>query len=139
MNHWELILRELERLYGLESRARRIVHRHVRAVPVREMSMEEVLRETRLRCAEYDSEIAASVREWEWGGGFSTLPDAAQMWRYVRIHTALLWLSQMEEVPGWQRVFGPPVMTDAEVIRWLLTDWWNLRGVGLRAMLERGI
>ena len=101
--------------------------------------MEEVLQETRLRCAEYDSEITASVRAWKWGGNFSTIQDAAQMWRYVRVHTALLWLIQMEEVPGWQRVFGPPDLPPEEVIQWLLTDWWILRGVGLRAILERGM
>jgi len=134
-----MILRELERLYGIETRARSFAHRHVRAVPVREMREEEVVRETRLRCAEYDSEITSSVRAWEWGVCFSKISEEAQMWRYVRVHTALLWLSQMEDVPGWERVFGPPVMTDAQVIRWLLTDWWNFRGVAFRALIERGL
>ncbi len=139
MNHWNTILRELERLYELETKARRILHRHVRAVPVKEMSPEEVVLETRLRCAEYDSEITESIASWRWGDDFATISDAAQMWRYVRVHTALLWLSQMEDVPGWHRVFGEPEIGDEQVIRWLLTEWWTIRGVGFRALIEQGL
>jgi len=102
------------------------------------MGFEEVLKETRLRCSEYDPEITGSVRAWKWGQSLSKISEPAQMWRYVRLNTAVTWLALAIPVPGSERVLGEPLMTDEEVIRWLLADWWNLGGVQLRAMYEMG-
>ena len=137
MDPWNRIHQELERLYELESQARKIVHRHLRAVPVREMSMEALVAETRLRCLEYDAEITASIESWRWGESFSMISDPAQMWRYVRLHTALTWIQMMTETVDCHLVFPPPLMPGDAVIRWLLTDWWNFHGIGMRALIER--
>ena len=137
MNHWPGIFHELDRLYELESQARKILHRHLRAVPVREMSIEAVVAETRSRCLEYDAEITASIGSWRWGESFSTISDPAQMWRYVRLHTALTWIHMMTETVDCHLVFPPPMIPPDAVIRWLLTDWWTHHGIGLRSLIER--
>ena len=137
-NRWLRINDEVGRLYRLEAQARRIVHRHVRSVPAREMGLEAVLAETRLRCEEYDPEISASVRAWEWGKPLATISAEAQMWRYVRLNSAALWLGMTVEVPGLARVWGEPQATDEEVVRWLLTEWWQQGGILLRALYEMG-
>lgn len=60
------------------------------------------------------------------------------MWRYVRLNSAALWLGMTVEVPGLARVWGEPQATDEEVVRWLLTEWWQQGGVFLRALYEMG-
>ena len=139
MHRWEMILSELERLSAHHDRARQVVLRHVRSVPVREMSLAALAQETRLRSEEYAPEISASLAAWRWGGNFSNLSELAAVWLHARLNVALLWLGMMVETAGWQQVFPEPEMTDEEVIRWLLREWWFLHGVNLRAVLERGL
>lgn len=139
MNRWVGIHAEVVRLYLLEDKARQIVHQHVRAVPARQMGFEAVRQETRLRCAEYEQEITASVKAWEWGHNLATISAEAQMWRYVRLNSALTWLSLVVGVPGWETVLGEPLRTDQAVVQWLLTAWWDSGGVQMRTMLEMGL
>jgi hypothetical protein len=101
------------------------------------MTMEAVVEETRLRCLEYDPEIAASIASWQWGEDFSMISEPAQMWRYVRLHVALMWVHGTLETAESHLVFPPPRLPHDAVIRWLLTDWWTLHGIGLRALVER--
>ncbi|WAC18859.1 hypothetical protein OVA24_16635 [Luteolibacter sp. SL250] len=126
------------RLYQLEANSRQIAHQHLRAVPAKEMGLEAVIRETRQRCQEYDEEISASVRAWKWGTNLATISDEAQMWRYVRLNTALTWLSLGLGAPGSDRVFGDPSMSEQATVQWFLTHWWQIGGVQMRAMYEMG-
>jgi hypothetical protein len=137
MNPWNSIHQELDRLHEAEANKRTISHRHLRTVPVRDMSIQAVAEETRLRCLEYDPEIAASVASWQWGGSFSTISEPAQMWRYVRLNSASMWVAMVSDTPRCHLVFPPPRIPRDAVIRWLLTDWWNLHGIWMRALIER--
>ena len=138
MNRWEKILEELERLHGLEDRWRQGALLHLRETGPREMGFAAVLEETLLRGQEDDAEVSASVRAWRWGEELPPISEPAQIWRFVRVSQALTWLTLTLGSPGWERVMGEPLLTDEEVIQWLLTDWWQLGGAYLRAMWEMG-
>jgi hypothetical protein len=103
------------------------------------MSVAELAQETRLRSEEYAPEISASLAGWQWGGNFSNLSEVAAVWMHARLNVALLWLGMMVETAEWEKVFPEPQMTDEEVIRWFLREWWHLHGVNLRAILEKGM
>lgn len=60
------------------------------------------------------------------------------MWRYVRLNSAAVWLGMTVEVPGMAQVWGEPPSPDEEVVRWLLTEWWQQGGILLRSMYEMG-
>jgi hypothetical protein len=133
---WNLICDELIRLLDEESKARTIVHRHMRSVPAREMGFEAVVKETRLRSAGVDQEIEASLASWQWGQSLATISDEAQMWRYVRLNTALqVWLPILA-LQSNRPVLRDPAVSPEEFLRWVLKDWWHLGGVQVRAMYE---
>ncbi|MDP3851335.1 MAG: hypothetical protein Q8Q59_12580 [Luteolibacter sp.] len=78
------------------------------------------------------------MKAWEWGKPLATISAEAQMWRYVRLNSAAMWLGMTVEVPGLARVWGEPQATDEEVVRWLLAEWWQQGGILLRSLYEMG-
>ena len=137
-NPWNLILMELLRLLDEETKARTIVHRHVRSIPAREMGFEAVLKETRLRCAGVDQEIEASLAAWQWGQSLATISDEAQLWRFVRLNTVLQFWMPLIQLNATAPALGEPAVSPEHFVRWLLQEWWLVAGLPLRAMYEMG-
>ena len=135
MSHpWHSIVGELSRLKSGDER--RVALRHEFAhYPVERLR--GVIREVRLVSQQHDIAISESLRHWRFGQDLPEIDRVAASWRFQRIDCATAFLSHFFSVTSGEAasmIFSRPAISDEEVVRWLLTDWWSEHGVGFFAL-----
>jgi hypothetical protein len=135
---WVSILQALARLCNDEEHARVL---SVRVIPnpsagshkKRQVILAEEISKL---SAEYDQEIAGSIERWKLGEKLEDISAHARAWRYVRLNTVLTYVSYMEVPFDSCFVISHPNVSDEAAIKWLLTEWWDMRGIMFKASLK---
>lgn len=129
------IARELQRLAAEHIGVPRLAHRSTHLGNVAKLRNEYITLEE-----EYCRAVGDSIDAWHWGETMAPLPPVASAWRLARINAAVtLWEMLYSEHTTNGRsdlVFPPPLDSEEDVVRWLLSDWWLEHGITLCTMVR---